>query len=81
MKKMIRQKLIDFMNNIIVIDGANVCWHRQNKFKKPKLNNLFLILNELKKLGFQEKDILIFCDSSLKYDIDNRAKYYSMLKR
>ena len=79
---MISPELVpDFVKKLIVIDGANVCWHRHNKTKKPQLSNLILLLTELRELGIPEKEILVFCDSSLKYDIDDRTRYYSMLKK
>jgi hypothetical protein len=66
---------------IFIIDGANVCWHKTDKRNKPKLGNLKLIVNNLKTLGVREENIIIFCDLSLRYDIDNRSGYYSWLKK
>lgn len=70
-----------FEEKIFVIDGANVCWHKTDKRKKPKLSNLKIIMTELRRMGIKEENILIFCDLSLRYDIDNRTGYYSWLKK
>jgi hypothetical protein len=70
-----------FEEKYFVIDGANVCWHQTNSRHQPKIDNLKLLLNQLKRLGVTKERMKTFCDATLKHKIDNQQSYYSLLRK
>ena len=70
----------NFKDKLFVIDGANVCWHDKNKKKRPQINNLKLLIDELKITGVEKQNLTIFCDASLRHTIDNQREYFRLLR-
>ena len=71
----------NFKDKKFVIDGANVCWHDKNKKKRPQINNLKLLMDELEMMGIKKQNLLVFCDASLKHFIDNQREYFCLLRK
>ncbi|MEJ2248666.1 MAG: tetratricopeptide repeat protein [Candidatus Lokiarchaeota archaeon] len=63
---------------ILSIDGANVIRSEEDDKGKAKLSNMKLLKKRLKFYGLS--NYKIFCDSNLKYKIDNRDSYENMIK-
>jgi len=70
----------NFKDKLFVVDGANVCWHNKNKKNRPQINNLKLLMGELGIIGVKKQNLLIFCDASLRHNIDNQREFYHLLK-
>ena len=64
-----------------IIDGANICWYGVNSRYRPKIKNLLLLLEELKSSGIKQNKIKTFCDATLRHKIDQRHKYYSLIRK
>jgi hypothetical protein len=60
---------------VYVIDGANICSVELNHRKQPMIQNLILVIDNLTSLGTSMKSIVVICDASLRYKIDNQSKY------
>ena len=71
--------LNDTDENLHVIDGSNVAFEQRTSNNKPKLSNLIVLLETLKKLGII--NLKIICDRSLFYCIDDRKRYSQLIKK
>jgi hypothetical protein len=61
-----------FNERKVVIDGANIAHGSSQKKEKPTVENMMIIVNELKKKGFTE--ITIIADASLRYRLADKDK-------
>ena len=60
--------------NKILVDGSNIAFNRRSKQKKPKIENLQILLRFLRK--FEQEfhvEFLIIVDASLRYQIDDKS--------
>lgn len=71
----------NFRNRIYVIDGANICYLKLNEKSEPMLDNLIILIRELLKNGISIKKIYVFCDASLKHQIDDDIMYIKFIMR
>lgn len=62
----------------VIIDAANVA-HFEKGEGQPKLSNILIAIETLKKRGYASKDIIAIADASLKYDIDEREEYLDLI--
>jgi tetratricopeptide (TPR) repeat protein len=67
-----------FSNKKILVDGSNVANEGLRVGEPPKIRNILLMIEELKKYGFT--DIQVFCDASLFRKIDDQKLYDEMKK-
>jgi len=71
--------LADVDEILHVIDGSNIAFEQRTSNNKPKLSNILLLLETLKKLGIV--NLKIICDRSLFYCIDDRKGYSRLIKK
>ena len=60
---------LNFNSNKIVVDGSNVAWEELTENGKPKIENILIAIDTLKKNGFEE--IVVVADAALRYQIEN----------
>ncbi len=70
----------ELKRRIIVVDGSNVAWNKEDRRKgnKPLAKNIELIIEHLKQKGYSK--IITYCDASLKYQVADRNKYDELLQ-
>jgi hypothetical protein len=61
---------LQFSHQSVIIDGSNVAWEDIGIDGKPKLENITLAAEELKRHGF--KEIVIVADAALRYQIERK---------
>jgi len=71
--------LSEIDENFYVSDGSNVAFEQRDSNNKPKLSNILLLLETLKKLGIV--NLKVICDRSLYYCIDDRKGYSQLIKK
>ena len=65
----------------VYIDGSNVAYSRFNKYGKPLLSDVLLLIDYLiNKIGFPKDYIYCICDPSLKYYIDKPNEFVALIK-
>lgn len=67
-----KKTFVNFSDKVIVVDGSNIAWNNgdRNKGARPLALNIKLVIDELRKKGFN--DIRTFYDASLPHDIQDK---------
>lgn len=68
----------EFQEKKYLLDGANICGIEKDANSKFKLEVLKMVINELKKRGIREENIIAIADASLKYKIDDTKEYKAL---
>jgi len=65
----------------VYIDVNNVAYYRFNKFEKPLLSDILLLIDYLvNEIGFPKENINCICDPSLKYYIDKPYEFNALIR-
>lgn len=71
----------EFRDKIYVIDVPSICNEKRNSDGKPMIEVFDKVISNLKSLGFQLSEIIGFSDSSFKYYVNNKEKYFQYIKQ
>lgn len=76
-----RKDEVKIRKNSVVVDGSNVAWAHGSRQSgdTPKIGNIILVYDHLKKFGFAKIDI--FIDANLKYDIDEKDSFEKIKRK
>ena len=65
----------------IYIDVNNIAYSRFNKYEKPLLSDILLLIDYLiNEIGFPKQNLYSICDPSLKYYIDKPNEFIALIK-
>lgn len=69
----------DFRSKIYVIDVSSVCNEKRNSKGEPMLEVFEKVVLYLQDFGVQLSEIIGFSDSSFRYHVDNKKKYFEYI--